>query len=129
MNYYEAQEFMKKMHPGKNIAFDFDSFCVKQIEIIHTNGLPNQMHHIEFQQVKVTVDGMDPIYMPIAPHRGTIPWKYTRDMINKYQDVHLHDSELDNRVTEELVSDTGLSVEAIEAKKVQRKAALQKDQS
>lgn len=129
MNYYEAQEFMNKMYPGKKITFDFDSLCVKQIEVMHTNGLPNQMHHIEFQQVKVSVEGMDPIYMPIAPHRGTMPWKYTRDMINKYQDVYINDSELQNRDTNEIADETGLSPGIIESKKSVSKAALQKDAS
>lgn len=72
MNFFEAQEFFKKMHPDKLVTFEFDDKCIRQIESIYTDGEMHDINHIEYRQVKVTPSGMDSIYVPIQPHRMLI---------------------------------------------------------
>lgn len=80
MNLYEAQEFFKKMYPGKAISYEFDMKCLYQMEVIHSDGKPHKINHVEYQKVKVLVEGMEPMYVPIAPHRGCIEF----DEVKKY---------------------------------------------
>jgi hypothetical protein len=82
MNFFEAQDFFKNMYPGKSIKFEFDKKCIRVMEIIHTDGKPNPVHHIEYQKVKVIVDGSDPVYVPIMPHRMNCDWEYVKEHIN-----------------------------------------------
>lgn len=72
MNLYETQDFFEKINPGKAITFDFDDKCIRQIECIYTDGKLHPVNHVEYQQVRVTVEGSDPIYVPIQPHRACI---------------------------------------------------------
>lgn len=74
MNFFEAQEFFKKMYPGKKISYDFDDNCARMHEIIYTEGKPNTHHHVDNDQVRVSVEGMDPFYCPIQSHRLTVHW-------------------------------------------------------
>ena len=83
MNFYEAQDFFKQMHPGKTINYEFDEKCHRVREIIYTDGVPNEMHHIENDKVKVTVEGMASVYVPIAPHRECCTWEYMKNLINR----------------------------------------------
>jgi hypothetical protein len=69
MNFFEAQDFFKQMYPGKEMKFSFDQKCHRFYEIVITDGKPNPIHHVENNKVKVEVSGMDPIYVPIQPHR------------------------------------------------------------
>lgn len=69
MNLYECQEFFKKLYPTKEINFSFDEKCHRIYEIILTEGIPNPVHHVENNKVRVDVEGMDTIYVPIMPHR------------------------------------------------------------
>jgi len=81
MNLYQAQEFFKQLYPGKEIKYDFDDKCHRFYEIIITDGQPNPVHHCECNKVKVIVDGMDPIYVPIAPHRLAIEHTYMTESV------------------------------------------------
>lgn len=69
MNYFQAEELAKQMNPGKIVNLSFDQKCRRVCEIIITDGLANNIHHIENNKVRVDVEGMDPIYLPIQPHR------------------------------------------------------------
>jgi hypothetical protein len=69
MNYFEAQEYFKKAYPGKNITFEFDDKTIRQIECIYTDGNLHPVNHVEHQKLKVTVEGAEPVYIPIMPHR------------------------------------------------------------
>ena len=86
MDFFQAQDFFKQMHPGKNISYDFDVNCIRQLEIIHTEGSPNPIHHLQYEKLKVTVAGMPPVYVPIAPHRACIEWKEVKKHINSLPD-------------------------------------------
>lgn len=81
MNLYEAQEIFKQMHPGKEVTFEFDEKCHRTHELIYTDGVPNAVHHIENNKVKVTVEGSEAIYVPIMPHRECATWEYMQKMI------------------------------------------------
>lgn len=82
MNIYEAQDFFKNMYPEKKITFDFDLKCIRQIEIIQTDGFPNLLHNIEYQKLKVSIEGMEDLYVPILPHRMGIQWDVLKKHVN-----------------------------------------------
>jgi len=88
MNFYEAQDFFKNMYPNNLVIFEFDDFCHRVHEITYTDGKPDEMHHIECNKVKVTVQGMDinPIYVPIKAHRLICCLKDIKEFLNKYTD-------------------------------------------
>lgn len=81
MNFFEAQDLFRQIYPDKQITFEFDEKCQRVNEIIYTDGVPNEFHHIENNKVKVNVQGMDPVYVSIAPHREICTWQYLRDLI------------------------------------------------
>lgn len=83
MNFFEAQEFIKKMNPGKEVKFDFDERCIRVIELVFYEGLPNPIHHIEYNQCKALLDGQEPIYVPIAPHRMNCDLDYVKKLIGQ----------------------------------------------
>lgn len=95
MNFFEAQDFFKKMHPGKKIIFEFDEKCHRVHELIYTDGNPNVAHHVENNQVKVTVEGMAPFYVPIAPHREIYSWVDIKRIINSKNDIHINESDIE----------------------------------
>lgn len=95
MNLYEAQDFFKKTYPGKKISFEFDEKCHRVHELIYTDGNPNVVHHVENRQVKVTVEGMDPMYVPIDPHRETYSWADIKRIINSKNDIHINESDIE----------------------------------
>jgi len=71
MNLIECEEFFKSTYSDKEIKLEFPKECHRQYEIIMTDGKPNDFHHIECRHVMVTVEGMQPMKVPIAPHRFT----------------------------------------------------------
>lgn len=83
MDFLEAQDVFNKMYPLKKITFDFDEKCHRNYELVFTDGIPNPIHHIANNKVKVTVEGMDPIYVPILPHREVATWDHMTNLINK----------------------------------------------
>lgn len=86
MDFIQAQEFFKNMFPGKNIKYEFDEKCHRFHELIYTDGIPNEVHHIENDKVKITVEGMDSQYVPIKPHRECCSWELMKKMINSKMD-------------------------------------------
>jgi hypothetical protein len=89
MNFFEAQEFFKKMYPDKLVTFDFDDTCIRQIECIYTDGQLHPMNHVEYNRVKATPLGMASTYIPIAPHRAIVTAATVKAKIPK-DDVHMH---------------------------------------
>lgn len=83
MNLYETQDLFKQMHPGKEIKFVFDKKCARFYELVLTDGEFNPVHHVENHKVKVEVEGMEPIYVPIAPHRQNFEHKYMMKCIDE----------------------------------------------
>lgn len=88
MDLYQAQDFMKKMHPGKKIDYEFDDKCHRIIEIVFTDGVPHEIHHVENHKVKVTVEGQEPMYMPIMPHRITTNWNAVKSYVNTKNETY-----------------------------------------
>ncbi len=81
MDLYQAQDFFKQMYPNKEIKFDFDDICHKFYELSMTDGVPNLVHHCECNKVKVIVEGIEPIYVPIQSHRLCIEHNFMCDLI------------------------------------------------
>lgn len=128
MNYYELQEFMKKVNPGKNILFEFDDYSIRQIECMYTEDKLHTHNHIQYEKCKVTVEGQDPIYAPIAPHRMLISASEVQRKIPK-SDIFIHPEQIallkdlsDKKdlilpqALKELSEISGLTVEQIEEK-------------
>lgn len=82
MDFYEAQDFFNQMYPGKKIAYEFDDKCQRKCEIVFTDGKPNDIHHVENNKVKVTVEGQNPVYVPIQPHRESKSWDEMKTLVN-----------------------------------------------
>jgi hypothetical protein len=72
MNLYEAQDFFKQMYKDKKVVIEFDDKCIRKIECIYTDGNLHDTNHIEYRNVKVSVEGMESVYVPIQPHRMLI---------------------------------------------------------
>lgn len=75
MNLYECEEFFKNLYQGKTVTLQFDSSCERSHELIYTDGKPNDVHHVEYRKVKVNVEGIPPVYVPINPHRECVKWE------------------------------------------------------
>lgn len=82
MNYFQIQEFFKEMYPEKEIKFEFDHKCHRFHELVYTDGVPNKVHHVENHKVKVTIEGQNPVYVPILPHRECYTWEAIKEIIN-----------------------------------------------
>ncbi len=83
MNYFEAQETFKSMFPGKQVTFELDDKCIRQIECIYTEGELHPVNHVQYEKLKVTVEGMPSSYVPIQPHRMLIDAVMLKDKIQK----------------------------------------------
>lgn len=86
MDFFQCQDTFRQMYPGKNISYEFDENCHRIYEIVLTDNIPNPFHHCESHKVKVMVEGMNPIYVPIQPHREVFTWEYMKNLINKKSD-------------------------------------------
>lgn len=129
MNLYEAKEFFAKMYPDREITWTFDDKCHRRHEINYTDGVPHQVHHVENYQVKMTVEGLPSMYVPIAPHRECYGWKDMKNMLSKkiaHRDVHIPDHEIEelkkvppelfDRACQERADLAGLPVDIIKQK-------------
>lgn len=128
MNFFEAKEFMSKMYPDKKISFEFDDNCHRTVEIVYTDGCPHMVNHVECCKVKAIVEGMDPVYIPIQPHRFNTTWKAAKSYFENAKDVYIHRDEVlalkevkedplvYNAKLNQLMEHTGLSKDAIESK-------------
>lgn len=81
MNLYECKDFFRQSYPEKKIDFSFDEKCYRSFIVTFTEGNPNEMHHIDHNKVKVEVEGMAPIYVPILTHRETCEWGKVREFV------------------------------------------------
>ncbi len=86
MNLYQVENYFKDIYKGKNVFLDFDMNCVRQMEIVYSDGKPHESHHLEYQKVRVTVDGTEPVYVSIAPHRIGIEWKNVKEYISSCEE-------------------------------------------
>lgn len=117
------------MYPGKEIKYEFDAQCYRNKQLVFTDGKPNCVHHLECNKVKVTVEGMEPKYVPIQSHRFNLGWANIKKLISEYNDVHIHENDLKqlkelkesdinlyNSKLEEVSQISGLSRDKIEEK-------------
>lgn len=93
MDLNQCQEFCAEMFPDKKIEYMFDEKCHKAICFIFTDGLPNTAHQIECHKVKVSVEGRDPFYVPITPHRSMAGFALMKQTIMDKNDFYLNPSE------------------------------------
>lgn len=128
MDFFEAQEFFKKLYPDKLVILDFDDSCIRQIECIYTDGKLHPMNHVEYNRVKVTPQGMPSQYVPIQSHRAvvgvsTLKQKISTDELYFHPDTIASFNELKGTPQYDLKMDayihlTGLSKLDIESKLV-----------
>ena len=83
MDFFEAQELFQNMNPGKQVSFEFDEKCHRIHELVYTDGVPNPVHHVENNKVKVTIEGQPSFYVPISPHRECYEWEKIKEIISK----------------------------------------------
>lgn len=95
MDFFEAQEFFKKLYPDTLVTFEFDDSCIRQIEQVFTEGQKHIVGHVEFNKVKVIPQGLDPVYVPIKPHRAGICCADIHEKISKAP-VYVHPDEKKN---------------------------------
>ena len=88
MDFFQAQEIFTKMYPEKKITFEIDEKCHRVHELIYNDGKPNPIHHVESNKIKITVEGMDSIYIPIMPHRECYSWEDIKKLINSKTEIH-----------------------------------------
>lgn len=117
MNLYEAQEFFKKLYPEKKVEFLMDDKCIRQIEIVHTDGLPNINHHVQYEKVKVMIEGLPEQYVSIAPHRMNMSWNSLKQYVNNKTEVWIHPSDMEYMDTNMLREMTGMETQVLEHKK------------
>lgn len=132
MDLIELKEMMKKSFKDKEIIYDFDYKCSRLINVCLTNGVPNLLHQIEFNQVKMTVEGFESQYINIQPHRCTLSWvdvqKFIDQKINEndvffpdenikqINNLKMIDPENFEKSINDLIVMSGLSKEKIESK-------------
>ena len=85
MDFFEAQDFAKKMYEGKNVSFRFDTDCMREMSFVLTNGQCNENCHVAYNKVKIIVDSEEKHVMPIKPHRMCFKADDMRAEITKLQ--------------------------------------------
>lgn len=90
MDLFEAKEFFTDLYKGKELKYEFDNHCMRTIEIVHTESLPHLINHVEYNKVKITPDGVEPFYIPIAPHRMNISIAEIRKYLSSNSDSYIH---------------------------------------
>jgi hypothetical protein len=132
MDFIELQQMIAKLFPDKKASYDFDSHCMRMINICMTDGVPHLYHQMEFNRVKMTIEGMDPQYVGIQAHRVPFVWTDIQKAIEeavKMGDVFIPEvnvkelltmkeanPELFEKALNELVIATGLDKEKIQSK-------------
>lgn len=94
MNLYELQDFINKKYPDKTKTFEFDKNCHRELSFIFTEGEAHPIHHLACTRCKVTVEGMQPEYWPIQPHRMNVSWNTAKGHINEVSKFYAHDQDL-----------------------------------
>lgn len=89
MDIYQTQELFNSMYAGKKVTYEFDEKCHRQYEVIMTDGKANTHHHVECDKVKVAIEGLDPVYVPILPHRMTISWEDMKPLVESRQKIQV----------------------------------------
>lgn len=129
MDFLQLQEKMKKNFPDSNVKYDFDSNCERVLNICITDSQPHLYHFVEFNKVKVTVEGKGFEYVPIDCHRVTVTWSFMQEVLNSKTGVYIApsdiqeiralkdtNSELYENSIKQLVELCGLDREEIESK-------------
>lgn len=145
MNLIELQQMMTKSFPEKNIMYDFDYNCGHIINICLNDGVPHLFHQVEFNRVKMTIEGMEPQYVGIQANRVPCTWTDIQKLIeekSKRGDIFIPDinikellimkvekPELFEKALDELVVASGLDKQKIKSKLgVNSEAPKEKDE-
>lgn len=81
MDYYTAKDVFDSMNPGKVVTYDFDKNCLRKTEFIWNNGELNDDAFSEFDKVRITVEGQDPVYVPINTHRQADTIEFHKNLL------------------------------------------------
>lgn len=96
MDFFSVKETFTNMFPDKLKTFTFDDKCIRKMEIILTDGLPNLQHHVEYDKIKVSIEGIPDQYVKIAPHRDMIYWKDHKSFIMSKNEIYIHPDHVKN---------------------------------
>lgn len=126
MNIHECQAFFKKQNADKNVAFELDDTCALTFELTFFDGLPNLVHNITYNKIKVTVEGQEPFMVPISPHKEVVGWARIKEILSRKTDVFIHEqtiqfmnaiedktSEKYTKAVEEIQTASGLSLDEV----------------
>lgn len=94
MDIVETQKMFKELYPDHLVKFEFDEKGIRKCECIMTDGLPNLHHHLEFDKVRVTIDGVLDKYVPITTHRITTTWAEYKKIILSKNEVFIHSDQI-----------------------------------
>lgn len=97
MNVFQAKEIFNNVFKDKKLEWGFDNNCMTSLCCFTSEGLPNSMHVIYFNKVKLTLEDGTINYIPIEDHQATMTWAAVRDFMSKFidsEDVFVMESEL-----------------------------------
>lgn len=94
MNYFELQENIEKLYPGKNARLLLDDDCIKKYEVMKCEGKFFPTVYVEYQHVKVQADGQEDILMPMKPHRANMTYKDFVELSPLSQEVYINERDL-----------------------------------
>jgi len=77
------------MNPGKTVTVDLDDNSICAFELMADGGNPNLFGHVCFDRAKVSIEGMDPVYLEIEHHRQPVPIAELRRKFAAMTDVVL----------------------------------------
>ena len=89
MRIFDVQKNMQKMNPGKTVTVDLDDNSICAFELMADGGNPNLFGHVCFDRAKVSIEGMDPVYLEIEHHRQPVPIAELRRKFAAMTDVVL----------------------------------------
>lgn len=95
MNFAQAQETFNTMFPDKNKEYGFDEKCVHKMDAMFTDGNPHLAHYVEYNKVKVIIEGLPELYIPLMPfHRVMATWKFLKEKISTKEDVFINPEQM-----------------------------------
>lgn len=94
VNLYNVLENQRKDNPVAKVTHEFDDNCIEAFDIQCVRGVPNKTHHLQYNRVKIVVDGKS-TYHDIQPHREEFAWDDIKtkiahpDLDNKHDTAHV----------------------------------------
>lgn len=80
MKLSDLQSLIAKLLPGQTVSYDFDNETQNKYDLNFTAGAPDVNQSVINNEVKVTVEGQDAIYVNIEPYTQTVDWNTIQAM-------------------------------------------------